>query len=694
MGDDTVSEVASLPTKAPTFMVTPDAEEEIRSGRSGRVMWADYLAETLMERKDGSRKDTSSTEGRGVWTHAIQTRTGCCQEQEETALQRFVRSRSYELASGLVVLLHTALATVSIELAARGGSSSSQHAVESVDLAICFWLLFELVVKMIVFQGTFWYGADYAWNWFDVVVVPLLLAEHYVEAFMRLGGQPATILRSLRFIRVFRLARGVHALRHTVWVHLLWSQLSFCAGYVVPAFLLALFVPYSFTLILLPLVTTYLNGDESSNLSAISRQELETHWGNWGASMVSLLSVSVGGTDWTEIGWPLRDVGTVSFMFFVIHVLLFRLMVLNMIMSGFIQSTLRGMHLDHEHKQYILMKDSDRTVKKLKAIFQQEVVTFSDFVGYIEDPRMVELLEQLKVEPEDAELLIFELSAAGEKNVDLLTFVRGCIKLNQVARRIDTIGSKMNVQIAQSHAEKTPDIVPTLSTERGAFTMASMTNKAPLMVIKISQSSVPQHLLKVMKDMHLQEKERPFFNDTVMAVWAMIVQLHGGCGFLVALQRDFISVRNRKVDFQVVDRSPHYPKGYMTERLRDVHVTSAEFLEAIQELTLHTEDDRWPRGHVAEGLPKDGFTLLDAVSGYRLKSAARMVGLPTPPFIWDNVGTRHLAALAACWAFRSGPSIVMVRSDSGKIHILTSQEAKNNIIAFQVDTHPGRWKTG
>merc|ERR1712032_1368249 len=91
----------------------------------------------------------------------------------------------------------------------------------------------------------------------------------------------------------------------------------------------------------------------------------------------------------------------------------------------------------------------------------------------------------------------------------------------------------------------------------------------------------------------------------------------------------------------------------------------------IADFTDHhlDENDRWPSGHEASGLPKDGFTIVGA-NGKVLRGAVRLVGLPTPPYRWDSVGTRHLAALAVGWALCNKSAIVVVRSDSGKIHVL------------------------
>lgn len=121
----------------------------------------------------------------------------------------------------------------------------------------------------------------------------------------------------------------------------------------------------------------------------------------------------------------------------------------------------------------------------------------------------------------------------------------------------------------------------------------------------------------------------------------------------------------------MTDRSSVFPDGYLTQRLEDVHVSSKAFESIMREFSAHSDNDRWGAGHEADGLPKDGFVLLDS-EGHCLKGAARLAGLPTPPYRWDNVGTRHLAGLAACFAFRVEPSIVIVRSDSGKVHALHS----------------------
>merc|ERR1711866_351 len=91
-------------------------------------------------------------------------------------------------------------------------------------------------------------------------------------------------------------------------------------------------------------------------------------------------------------------------------------------------------------------------------------------------------------------------------------------------------------------------------------------------------------------------------------------------------------------------------------------------------------DDRWPANHNASGLPKDGVAALIDVSGHCIKAAVRLTGLPTPPFRWDGVGTRHMACLSVSWCLREYPSAVVVRSDSGRLHCLLSWAGADPLI--------------
>merc|ERR1712187_165150 len=107
----------------------------------------------------------------------------------------------------------------------------------------------------------------------------------------------------------------------------------------------------------------------------------------------------------------------------------------------------------------------------------------------------------------------------------------------------------------------------------------------------------------------------------------------------------------------------------MTERTANLSIEDKKFRNAILEFADHSkqENDRWPSGHPAHDLPKDGFTLL-SVKGTRRLCAARLLGLPVAPYAWDDVGTRHMAAMNLAYALRGHLAMVVVRSDKGVVH--------------------------
>lgn len=114
--------------------------------------------------------------------------------------------------------------------------------------------------------------------------------------------------------------------------------------------------------------------------------------------------------------------------------------------------------------------------------------------------------------------------------------------------------------------------------------------------------------------------------------------------------------------------------GYLTARLRGVHICSEEFKKTFTSFTDHksSECDRWPidwPDEEARNQPKDGAMLVSA-SGYRVKCAVKLVGLPMAPKIWPTgVGARHETALQLACFLRK--AIVYVRSDTGKLHVFS-----------------------
>eukprot|EP00931_Biecheleriopsis_adriatica_P088984 TRINITY_DN63196_c0_g1_i1.p1 TRINITY_DN63196_c0_g1~~TRINITY_DN63196_c0_g1_i1.p1 ORF type:complete len:938 (-),score=115.19 TRINITY_DN63196_c0_g1_i1:63-2876(-) len=213
------------------------------------------------------------------------------------------------------------------------------------------------------------------------------------------------------------------------------------------------------------------------------------------------------------------------------------------------------------------------------------------------------------------------------------------------------------------------------------------------------------------------DKQSQSFADTTEAISNVALASEGGVGFVVAPSRVF-----KASDFpiEVTDADKQrYPKGYMTQRLHKVHVREPNFLEAVKDFAkesdpalqtllerLRTMDDdvkktavideimkwetndrkyhdKYPEGHEAAGLPKDGYMLI-STSGFRSRCS---VGLPVEPtpITWAGVGMRHKSGLSVAWRLRNEDhTVVIISSASGKVHGLVSRP--NGVFAIACST--------
>eukprot|EP00927_Polykrikos_kofoidii_P081222 TRINITY_DN7842_c0_g1_i1.p1 TRINITY_DN7842_c0_g1~~TRINITY_DN7842_c0_g1_i1.p1 ORF type:complete len:559 (-),score=93.21 TRINITY_DN7842_c0_g1_i1:77-1753(-) len=112
-------------------------------------------------------------------------------------------------------------------------------------------------------------------------------------------------------------------------------------------------------------------------------------------------------------------------------------------------------------------------------------------------------------------------------------------------------------------------------------------------------------------------------------------------------------------------------RGYMNDRMKGSSIESQQFQEAFEAFTDKDfqVDDKWPMDYEderARGRPKDGGFFVN-YNGIIVAAAAKILGLPAR-YLWENVGTKHEAAMA-CAAEIPG-SVAFVKSESGPVHCI------------------------
>jgi hypothetical protein len=313
------------------------------------------------------------------------------------------------------------------------------------------------------------------------------------------------------------------------------------------------------------------------------------------------------------------------------------------------------------------MENRDETINKLRKVFDdQDNIDFLDFVDKYESDQLAKIVhDDFELTMSEVEQFVYRLCACGKEPVDLGTLVTGAIKLKSVATKVDLMELQKETQVFLQERE---DQEQEFQGRASTTSLASLDGKQLLEIETVDVNNIQTRLEEFIEDMPIRAEDKVSIVKTAVLLQKIATNAAGGCGFVVADKSGFTAMQQRRIDFQVVDRTDEFPTGYMTERLKGMRTTDDEFVDAVKDFSKHTESDKWDDGP-GLGLSKDGYILM-SLSGNAVKGAVRLAGMPTPPFRWEGVGTRHLAAMAACWALRRHPSVVIVRSDSGSVHIL------------------------
>jgi len=586
-----------------------------------------------------------------------------------TSLSDVVTSTSFELVSIMLVIINLLIMTVFYHLSIVDPGFSTQF-FDVAELLFCVWYLVELVLRVAPFGLSAFCGPQRNWLVFDTALVLVSIPGIFLSSSSAdVDSLRVTkIVKMLRLLRASRMLRLGKLMKQSVHFSLLVNILDSAAGCFLWAIFAALVVALMFSLLMLSQAAEYMT-THYLNARADFREDVLLYFGSLGRAMLTCFMSACGGIEWSTLVPMLYEIGPVGFPAFVAYILVVSFLIPNLVLALYLQTTLKTIYNNDLETLNMHMEVRDQYIGELTEVFGRgEDVAWQQFRAEESNPKLREFLSLLKIDRSQARKLFQILSGNGMHGVDLSNFVIGCINTKRAVTTMDLMEVVMMQDAIMD--EQTSLVMAALN---HSTTLQSMGDKCDVhdMVLDVPPELFAQELLRAVRLAGEEAHGAPppeSFLDAARRAAELALQAEGGCGILVAPQAAFAWLQEvNHVDFQVVDRSEAFPDGYMTRRLRNVHVDSEAFLQAVQELSRHSDNDRWPQGHEAAGLPKDGYILINDM-GMRVLCAARIVGLPTPPYRWDGVGTRHMAAVAAAHALAEWPCAVVVRSDSGRVH--------------------------
>lgn len=341
----------------------------------------------------------------------------------------------------------------------REEEDSSQAGPSFLELGFSLYFAIEVTLRWLA-AGWMAYlrGKERGWNIFDLALV----IHGLVDLCLGWGTQNASYLRIMRLFRMLKLLRVIRLLRGMRELRFILNSILGSVRSTIWSLMLVFAVTYIFGTIFLQAFARYVH---SGNPSTKERACIMLYWGSLPQSMLSLLMASTGGQDWEDIGEPVWIIGWPYYTLFVVYLVLFLFVVVNTVCGLFVEATLNRSYRDEALLIQSQLDAKDHYVTKLQQVFKEfdvdknGLISNTEFQNALCDPKMQAFLGGLHIDASDAESFFRMLTEhTVEKEVDLETFVVGCIKLRGEAKAMDLF----LVQSQATQIQKQLDKVQTL----------------------------------------------------------------------------------------------------------------------------------------------------------------------------------------------------------------------------------------
>jgi len=371
-----------------------------------------------------------------IWTRKEPERTG--------VLAKIVKSRYFERIVQVVILCNCMEMGLSANYEISIAPSDEDTEPGSVDihyiLDVVFQIIYtvELCLKLALHRQFFFWNEDAGFNSFDF----FLVISGYVDFWFSDGGGGSTALRTVRILKLgkalralkviagFRTLRAILVCIQGSFVTLLWSVLMLCIVF------------YIFSLIFVQQAASQI--EEIGDTSHPAAQSLLDNFASVQMAMLTLGKASFGGEDWGVGLDIISQCGFTAAFFYMLFVAFSQIALINIITGIFVDNAMQSltpnkeqqaMNLDAEERGYA--KELERLCIDVDAD-KSGCLTKEQFNDGIEKGRIPLLLHLLGLNRQNVQNFFDTLcDATPDSQVDIKSFVRGCMRLKGSATSFD-----------------------------------------------------------------------------------------------------------------------------------------------------------------------------------------------------------------------------------------------------------------
>jgi len=380
-----------------------------------------------------------------LWTRLVEKAKACWMMEElqrDGRLAKLVASRQFERTVQILILLNCVImgiaADYSVRHAPRSTSSDTfERTMVIFDIVFQVAYTVELVLKLTVHRWFFFWNEDASYNVFDL----FLVVSGYVDLLFDSGSGSV----ALRLVRLLKLAKALRALKivagfDTLRAILVCIQGSFRT--LLWSMLMLYIVFYIFSLIFVQQAAAKIQqiGDREDDLAS----ELLGSFSSVMQSIVTLTKAAFGGEDWGVTYDLLVQCGWVSSSIFMLFVAFTQVALINIITGIFVDSAMQSLMPNREQMAIKLNEEEKAFSEELERLCiavdadRSGFLTRDQFADGINKGRIPLLLHLLGLDQDHVQNFFEVLcSTTADNQVDIKSFVRGCMRLKGPATSFD-----------------------------------------------------------------------------------------------------------------------------------------------------------------------------------------------------------------------------------------------------------------
>eukprot|EP00929_Paragymnodinium_shiwhaense_P002113 TRINITY_DN102302_c0_g1_i1.p1 TRINITY_DN102302_c0_g1~~TRINITY_DN102302_c0_g1_i1.p1 ORF type:complete len:662 (+),score=106.08 TRINITY_DN102302_c0_g1_i1:50-2035(+) len=365
-------------------------------------------------------------------------------------LARVVDHRLFEILSALAIGTNTVFICVVANADMNSVSSADADSKppawqKQTEWGFIVFYLLELAMRMLAHRGYFFINDNAVWNTLDFVLVLISVSEAVLHA---AGGAGVNLmfLRILRLLKLSKLLRVVRAIRFLRELRVLAECLKGCMVQLFWAVVMMTMVLLVFSMFFVQALSTHLRvvGFEPYNEIGIDKDMIVQAFGSVQDSMLTLLQVVSGGSEWHPAYQFFAATGPMLSVVYLFFVIFFQVAVWNIVTSVFIENTMNMGGPDRDEEVFNKRRQDRSDAKELLAVCKEADTDFSgtvsvdEFDSFMDNAKFRSFLELRGIDIKDTRMFFHMIKTTTHcTEIELEDFVTTCLKVRGPATSVD-----------------------------------------------------------------------------------------------------------------------------------------------------------------------------------------------------------------------------------------------------------------